>query len=191
MALTPQIVLTATLLDYSGVDIGTSAKPAYLRIALRGFGQTLPCIPGTGNLAKVSSWPGDIPFIGAQITVHLWGNDVIFPASTYYAISLLDANKNVVQSGVYVFNGQQNIDLSSAPQIEPPAPVILPPLQYVPLTGTVPGTVYTGPGRIVMLTYNTIPQRPGIDYNLSGAGTIATLTFTTSVGDEVYGLCLA
>lgn len=124
MPLTPQITLTATLLDYSGAPIGSANAPAYLRIALCGFGQTLPSIPGTGTIAKVASWPGDIPFTGALLTVLLWGNDVITPGpnKTYYSIAVLDANKNVVQSGAYQFSGTQTIDLSNAPQIYPVTP---------------------------------------------------------------------
>jgi hypothetical protein len=122
---TPQITLTATLLDYSGNTIGTATAPAWLRIALCGFGQTLPTVPGAGNLAKVSSWAaGDIPFTGSQISVQLWGNDVVTPVGrTYYSISILDQNKNVVQSGVYQFIGTQTVDLSSAKQIINPISV--------------------------------------------------------------------
>jgi hypothetical protein len=122
MALTPQITLTATLLDYSGAQIGTAAQPAYLRIALCGFEQTLPRVANTGMIAKIASWPGDLAYTGAQLTVALWGNDVIVPSGkTYYAIAVLDASKNVLQSGIYQFNGTQTIDLSNAVQIVQPA----------------------------------------------------------------------
>lgn len=118
---TPQITLTATLLDYSGNQLGTVTNPAYLRIALCAFGPTLPCVPGTGNIGKVSSWPGDIPYTGTQLTVLLWGNDVITPGpdQTYYAIAVIDSQGNVVQTGCYQFDGAQTIDLSEAPQLYP------------------------------------------------------------------------
>lgn len=123
MPLTPQITLKVTLLDYSGATIGTATQPAYVRISLVGYRQVLPCIPGTGNIAKVASWSaGDIPFVGSLLTILLWGNDVIAPANTYYCIAVLDANKNVLQSGNYQFTGTQTIDLSSAPQIIPTPP---------------------------------------------------------------------
>ena len=117
---TPQITLTATLLDYSGNTLGSATAPAWLRIALCGFGQSLPAVPGAGNIAKVTSWAGgDIPFTGSQISVKLWGNDVISPAGTFYSISVLDTNKNVVQSGVYTFAGTTTVDLSQAVQTLP------------------------------------------------------------------------
>lgn len=118
---TPHITLTATLLDYSGNQLGTVTNPAYLRIALVAFGPTLPCIPGTGNIGKVSSWPGDIPYTGTPLSIALWGNDVITPGpdQTYYAIAVIDSNGNVVQTGCYQFDGAQTIDLSNAPQMFP------------------------------------------------------------------------
>ena len=61
MSLTPQITLTVKLYDYQGNVIGASSAPAYLRIALCGYGQTLPCIPGTGMVGGLG---GDIPFVG-------------------------------------------------------------------------------------------------------------------------------
>jgi len=123
MPLTPQITLTATLNDFSGNQIGTAASPAYLRIALCGFGQYLPRIPGTTMVAKIASWPYDLPYQGAQISVPLWGNDVISPAGTYYAISILDGAKNVIQSGGYVLTGTQTVDLSNLSPSFPPPPV--------------------------------------------------------------------
>jgi hypothetical protein len=136
MALTPQITLTATLLDYSGAQIGTAAQPAYLRIALCGFGQTLPRVANTGMIAKIASWPVDLAYTGAQLTVALWGNDVIVPSGTYYAIAVLDASKNVLQSGIYQFNGTQTIDLSNAVQLVQPSPPVSPFYVLVPFSTT-------------------------------------------------------
>ena len=121
MSLTPQITLTATLDDYSGAAIGSANQPAYLRIALCGFGLFLPRIPGTAMVGKVCSWPQDIPYTGTQISVKLWGNDAIAPLGTYYAISVLDANKNVIQTGTYVFTGTETVDLSTLVPAFPPA----------------------------------------------------------------------
>ena len=122
MPLTPQITLTATLQDVSGAEAGSVSSPAILRIALAGFGLTLPCIPGTSNIVKVG--PQDFLDNGSgQISVTLWGNDVINPASTYYAITLLDGDGNILQTGAYRFTGTLNIDLSNAPQIYPISPV--------------------------------------------------------------------
>jgi hypothetical protein len=120
MPLTPQITLTATLQDVSGTAAGTTASPAVLRVALCGFGLTLPCIQGTSNVVQVG--PEDFYDEGSGLSIKLWGNDVLFPASTYYAITLLDGDGNILQCGAYRFVGTLTIDLSNAPQIYPSAP---------------------------------------------------------------------
>ena len=122
MAVTPQITLTCSLLDFSGAQIGSAASPAFLRVALCGTGPYLPAITGTGMVGKVASWPGDLPYTGSQLSIHLWGNDVITPAGTYYAISVLDAGRNVIQTAAYRFTGTQTIDLSAAIPM-PPLPI--------------------------------------------------------------------
>src|SRR5271154_5604275 len=122
MPLTPQITLTAKLQDVTGTAAGTETSPAILRIALCGFGLTLPCIPGTSNVVQVG--PEDFYDTGAGISVTLWGNDVILPLSqTYYAITLLDNDGNILQCGAYQFVGTLTIDLSNAPQIYPVPPI--------------------------------------------------------------------
>lgn len=180
--LTPQISLTAKLQDVSGTAAGTTESPAVLRIALCGFGRTLPCIVGTSNLARVG--PEDFYDNGSGVSVPLWGNDVINPLGTYYAITLLDGDGNILQTGAYQFAGNQTIDLSSAPQIVPTNSIA-----FMPCTGAVPGTTYTAPGVVVAVSYNGTLQRPGIDYTLSSGGKQINLTFATQAGDNVQALC--
>jgi hypothetical protein len=193
--LTPQITLTATLLDYQGNQIGTLANPARLRIALCGFGQVLPAIAGTANIARVSSWMLDIPYEGTQITVKLWGNDVISPSGTYYAISVIDPLGNVVQTGIYTFTGIETIDLSQAPQVTQPQVPQAFSLVAKALTGTFPGTVYTVPTQIygnslILLLYNGVALRPPTDPNPDYAlnSQTVTLNFTTSSGETLYAV---
>lgn len=123
MPLTPQITLTCNLLDYSGAQIGSASSPAYLRIALCGFGGALPCVSGSGMIGKTVSWAADLAYTGAQISVPLWGNDVITPAGTYYMIAVLDANKNVIQAACYQFTGTATLDLSQQSPYLPPTPI--------------------------------------------------------------------
>lgn len=181
MPLTPQITLTATLEDITGVAAGSTANPARIRIVLCGFGLTLPQIVGTSTIAKILH---DELSTGAAISVELWGNDVIAPAGTFYAITVFDGNNNVVQCGAYRFAGTETIDLSSAQQITPTNS-----LAYSPCSGAVPGNTYTAPGVIIALFYDGGVQRPGIDYTLSNGGTTANLTFATQQGDDIYALC--
>jgi hypothetical protein len=193
---TPGITLTFTLLDYDGNEIGSSTQPAWLRIALCNFGSQLPRVPGAGVIGKVSSWFVDVPYYGTPGSISLWGNDQITPSGTYYAISILDANKNVVQTNLYVFTGTATIDLSSADPFNPPNPPGLPSLELAACSGAVPGTVYVAPGVIVPggVFYNGIQLRPGlslpiVSYVQMGDSTI-TLNITTESGDRVDALCI-
>lgn len=142
MPLTPQINLTVNLLDYSGAQIGAAAQPAYLRVMLCGYGQYTPGIAGTGFITKVSSTPTDIPYLGVALSIALFGNDVIAPANTFYVISVLDANKNVVQAVPYQFSGSFTGDLSTVA-----------PYNFVPVVPIAP-TVTAG---LVTVPYALIP----------------------------------
>ena len=121
MPLTPQITLTVNLLDLQGNQIGAVGNPAIVEIALAGFGPLLPVIAGTGNLAKVGPLSQRLFYVGAPITVQLWGNDVITPAGPYYVISIFDDQLNLLQTGAYVFAGSISADLSTLPQVFPSA----------------------------------------------------------------------
>lgn len=192
---TPQITLNFSLLDYEGAQLGTTTQPAWLRIALCNFGSNLPRVPGAGLIAKTVSWFIDIPYTGVAGTVQLWGNDVIVPGPniTYYQISVLDTNRNVIQTGLYQFAGTETVDLSSATPINPPNPPGLESLEYEPCTGVVPGTFYTAPGAVIAVAYNGVllPRGvalPTLSYTLSGETTIS-LNFTTQTGDRIDALC--
>lgn len=140
MPATPLITLTAKLADVRNIVVGATGKPSILRITLCGFGNVLPCIPGTCNIDKPG--PIDIRTTNGTISIPLFGNDVIFPANTYYAIELLDDALNAVMTGAYQFTGSGAIDLSSAPQILQPAQAN-PWLGYLALT-------WTGSGSLVL-----------------------------------------
>jgi len=118
---TPGIKLTFDLLNMSGVKLGTAQQPAWLRIALCAFGANLPRVPNAGVIGQVSTWFVDIPYYGTSGSVILWGNDVIDPGpdQTYYAISVLDTQKNIVQTALYQFDGTGTYDLSTAVPFTP------------------------------------------------------------------------
>lgn len=102
--------------------MGSVGSPAYVEIALCNFGAILPRILGTALLAKVGPATQKIPYVGVTLTgLKLWGNDVITPAGTYYTITILDSDENILQSGAYVFTGTVTDDLSNRAQIFPSA----------------------------------------------------------------------
>lgn len=136
MPLTPQITLNITLDDISGVQIGSTANPAYVRFMLCGYGPYLPRVPATALIGSVDT-QFDIPYFGVPLTVSLWGNDVIIPGGTYYAIAILDGDKNVIQSGAYVFTGIATYDLSSlSPTFPSYVPSVMGGLVVVPFSPT-------------------------------------------------------
>lgn len=192
---TPDVTLDFTLLDYQGNELGTATQPAWLQIALCNYGSNLPRVEGAGIIGEVSSWFVNIPYFGTPGSIELWGNDQITPAGTYYAVSVLDTNKNVVQTQLYIFDAG-TYDLSTATPINPPNPPGIPSLELAACSGAVPGTTYTAPGVIVPggVFYNGVQLRPGlafplISYTQSGNSTI-NLNFTTETGDRVDALCI-
>jgi hypothetical protein len=192
MPLTPAITLTATLDDLVGAAAGSTANPAKLRICLCGFGPVLPRIAGTAMLAKVG--PFDLFSTGAAISTLIWGNDVITPSGTYYAIEILDGKDNVVQCGTYVFTGGGTQDLSSAPQIvASPVPQAFGFVANA-CTGTTPGTVFTVPTPIwggslfgVFYRGSFYPATYGATVNFTLMGQTLTMGFVcTEVPIAVY-----
>lgn len=181
MAATPGITLTASLQDVSGNAVANGI----LRITLCGYGQVLPHVSGTSMIAAVDAI--ERLATGSTTNIKLWGNDQISPPGTFYAISLEDAHRNIVQSGNYVFTGVETIDLSTAQQIDVPVFPMLSNLQ-VGVTVFVGNTILlelpqTPTMPLIYLSYNGNFQRPGIDYTLSG-NTI-TLQFVAQAGDNL------
>jgi hypothetical protein len=197
MPATPQITLTATLQDICGNHAGTTASPAVLRIALAGFGLTLPCIPGTSNVAQ--SGPEDFYDSGSGISVRLWGNDVLNPAGTYYAITVLDGDGNIVQTGAYAFTGTQTTDLSEAQQIYPvpPSPPGLIPVYTNPpgaATQTIDGSividgnlVVTGSINFAASIIDVVPSGGAATFDLS-AGTVFRIVLDQNVTTVNFNL---
>lgn len=66
-------------------------------------------------------------------------------------------------------------------------------LIYAQCAGTVPGKIYSAPGRIIAVTYNgvfmPIPSNSGI-LGYSAAGEVITLNFATQLGDRIDALCV-
>lgn len=174
--MTPSITLTATLDTLAGGAAGSVANPAKLRIALCGYGGTLPHIVGTANVAH----PGPYPFFdtGAGINTLLWGNDQITPAGTWYEIAVLDGNDNVVQCAAYQFTGTQVIDLSNA---APYNPVPVPPPPAIPVLTNPPGAALQ-----TILGSITINGNLVVTGTINGAGGIYVVGF--NAGAPIFNL---
>lgn len=136
MPLTPQITLNITLDDLRGRAIGSTSNPAYVRIMLCGFGPYLPRVPATALIGSIDT-ALTLPYQSIPLSVTLWGNDVIIPPGTYYSIAILDSDKNVIQTGAYVFTGTNTYDLSSlSPTFPSYAPVVMGALVTIPFSAT-------------------------------------------------------
>jgi hypothetical protein len=186
----PDVTITAQLQSI----VGAAAAAGYLRVTLCGYGPVVPLVSATCMLADagVPQQVGSTP-----LSMKLFGNDVITPAGTFYSISVLDARKNVIQSGMYQFvqiPGPVTIDLSSAAQIVGPYGFQLPGLASALCTGAVPGSAFTAPGTPVAVFYNGIFLPRGQSYPIlsytNAAGAI-TLNFSAESGDQVYALYIA
>lgn len=190
---TPAITLTAHLEDFTGQPVGNTANPGKLRIALCGYGPLIPRVCGGAVIAK----PGPFDILAnssGDVSTLIWGNDVILPAGTFYTITVLDGDDNVVQCDAYTFTGSGTIDLACTAPITPGQPAGIPELEYVLCTGAVPGTAYTAPGAVIAVAYNGVflPRGlslPILSYTLAG-GTAITLNFSTQTEDLIYALCI-
>lgn len=196
---TPAVTLTAKLEDFIGGAVGSVANPAKMCVALCGFGPQLPRIAGTAMIARPG--PIYIESIDGNISTPLWGNDVIIPPNTYYTVSLLDGQGNVVQCAAYQFTGAGSFDLSTFPPILHPGQGTLSPQGLQTWSHNI--TLAEGPGTVYTLPSTPFPGAPFLffrsglllnqgtppfgRYTLSGN----TITFTdsgTEVGDTLYAL---
>ena len=84
------------------------------------LGAYLPAVPGVGILADAGI-PQSIVQVGStEISVELYGNDVIEPLNqTFYDIAILDTAGDVVQRGCYQFTGSETVDLSTQQPMYP------------------------------------------------------------------------
>lgn len=142
MGTTPQLQLTATLQDFTGIPV----QNGQLIITLCGFGLTIPKIIGTSLLAKVGPVAYTLLNGVTSPNISLWGNDVITPPGTFYTLAVVDNKQNVVQCNMYQFTGSGLIDLSVVPPIIPsPGGTVVPNLSYTTSdvwlisTGATPG----------------------------------------------------
>jgi hypothetical protein len=116
MPVTPQITVSGSVADLFG-----AAEPGSLVVQLCGYGSQLPRVSGTALIGQTAPLPIDCT--GGDYDFELWGTDVISPSGTFYTVTVIDANNNVVQINAYQFSGTETVDLSSETPYNPPPPV--------------------------------------------------------------------
>jgi hypothetical protein len=186
------LTLQANLKSILDSDLG-----GYLRITLCGFGIIPPRVAGVGMIADAGIPQIVGPQVGADpIEQALYGNDVIHPEGTFYEVTILDQNKNAIQSGNYIFTGSGTIPICTIDPIVPPYGAPLSSLVYVPCASTVDPTIWTPPSSPkipIAVAYNGVlmpegASLPTLSYTNTPAGRI-TLNFTPLTGERIDALC--
>jgi len=156
---TPNITVFGNLIN----NFGQAVAGGSLVITLAGFGSTNPVIFGTSMLAQITTTVtadsnGNFNFL-------IYGNDVITPA-TYYTISVLDSNGDVVQTTAYQFVGVMNVNIAALVPYNPAGWSLFTPADAVFIAGPqgVPGPVGSTP----------VPGPPGVQGPQGPPGTPGT-----------------
>ena len=106
------LTLTANMQSTAGVAAAGSA----LQITLAGYGSSTPMVAGTTMLASVRQ---KVAFTNGALSIPLYGNDVISPAGTFYAIQVLGPKGNVIGTTNYQLTGTGGVDLSVLTPYDP------------------------------------------------------------------------
>jgi hypothetical protein len=137
-----------------------------LNVQLCGFDPQLPRVAGTGLLANIAPIKVECPLGTYDFTIY--GNDVITPANTYYAITVLDDRNNVVQAAAYQFANGVDTALDQVAPYDPASGFV------PPAPGVVAGTVIVPYG-----------LNPNFDASLIVAGVITfEMTLTGNVNSS-------
>lgn len=165
----PAITLTANLQAISG----TSTAGSKLRVTLIGFGSDQPTIMGAAALSPISE---DYPFQGQELSIPVWGNDVISPSGTRYMVQFIDPKGTVIAANEYKLIGAGVLDLSLVPTYDPDADGT-----------TAQGVIYTvfARGLAATFTVGTVAAAPtgtAPSITNSGTDTDAVLNFLLPAG---------
>jgi hypothetical protein len=117
MSLAPTITIFGNLEDILG-----DSNEGSLIVTLCGFGPNLPRIYSGPMISAAKVNQAIEVDADGNFSFQIWGNDVILPGPmvTFYQITILDANGNVVQTNAYQFSGTGSYNLSTIQPITPP-----------------------------------------------------------------------
>lgn len=81
----------------------TDPVQGQVEVMLCGYGSRVPRVNGTGLVARITD-TADIPVDSSgAFTFNVYGNDLISPAGTYYAVTIRDDNGDIAQINAYRF----------------------------------------------------------------------------------------
>ena len=89
---------------------GSADSAATITFELKGFGQWLPTVPGTGMIAETKLTAS---IMAGAFSVQLYGNDTITPTGTFYLVTLVNDEGAILGQVPYQFTGAGSLDLSS------------------------------------------------------------------------------
>lgn len=145
-------------------------------IALCGYGSQIPRVQGTSLFARATSLQIDADEDG-NFEAEVAGNDEIAPEGTYYTVTVLDSNGDVVQCNAYLFLGDTDYDLDATDPFDPGQPMPpLPPLIFNQLL-------------IVSPPFSPTPNFPGDQYLTWGfqlTGDVTSSTLSGIVQGNLY-----
>lgn len=120
MPLTPTVIITGNLVTITG-----AVDAAKAQFDLVGFGATVPRVQGTAVIVQTSTTATADG--SGNISVTIWGLDVITPRGCYYTVTFFNDAGGVVASLPYnAFAGSATYDLS---QVVPMGQVVVAPQQ--------------------------------------------------------------
>lgn len=138
MPLTPQITITANLQQITG-----AVDAAKVTFELANYGNTIPRVSGTCVIVQTSTTATADG--SGNISVVLWGNDVVTPSGTEYTAKFYNDAGGLLQQVAYQFTGSGSFDLSnvvplgqtvtSPPQPNSATPQVFTPVAHEFLTG--------------------------------------------------------
>lgn len=166
------ITLTGTLQTITG---GATTQ-GYVAVMLCGFGGQVPTIPGSAVLAEISPAPVAANANGA-VSLTLYGNDKIAPAGTYYTLTVMDSNEDIVQVNAYqIVGSDRSLDISSLLPFDPTG-LPAPPLP-IPIASRIVAMVWT-PAPVFL-------GGAGLTFELAQMQGDTLLSFTGGVPGNLY-----
>jgi hypothetical protein len=172
MAAPTPLLVYGTLQDIATLQ--DAFEDGTVEFSLCGYGSQIPRVQGTSLLARVTTKPIPVDDNG-RFEANLYGNDMIVPAGTFYTLTVMDDNNNVVQCNAYQITGTGSIDMSWAIPYDPNQPP--PPLP--PLITNL----------LLVVPWSATPEFPGDEFTtfrITLTGDVTSSTAPDTVQGNLY-----